>query len=66
MYVRQTEPNNYLSVLKDVKAKEIFNIIIDIQPENMANLLNAVSGCALAAILCSFDAFPRLTSDFWR
>lgn len=43
VYLRQADPSSYLNVLKDIKMKEIFNIIIDIQPENMVNLLNVVS-----------------------
>lgn len=43
VYIRQAEPSQYLSVLEDFKMKEIFNIIIDIQPEKMVNLLNVVS-----------------------
>lgn len=43
VYLRQADPSSYLNVLKDIKTKEIFNIIIDIQPENMVNLLNVVS-----------------------
>lgn len=43
VYLRQADPSSYLNVLKDIKMKEIFNIIIDIQPENMVKLLNVVS-----------------------
>lgn len=47
VYIRQAEPSQYLSVLEDFKMKEIFNIIIDIQPEKMVNLLNVVSNFTL-------------------
>lgn len=43
VYVRQAEPNNFLTVLTDIKTREIYNIIIDIQPINMGNFLNIVS-----------------------
>lgn len=43
VYVRQADPSNYLNVLEDLKMKEIFNIIIDIDPKRMVNLLNVVS-----------------------
>lgn len=43
VYLRQADPSSYLNVLKDIKMKEIFTIIVDIQPENMVNLLNVVS-----------------------
>lgn len=59
VYLRQADPSSYLNVLKDIKMKEIFNIIIDIQPENMVNLLNVVSICRYPANLDLYCIFGR-------
>lgn len=42
VYVRQVDPKSYSRVLEDLKMKEIFNIIIDVKPERMVDLLNVV------------------------
>lgn len=41
-YVQQADPSSYSTVLKEIKQKEIHNIIIDIHPEYMAEFLNVV------------------------
>lgn len=43
VYVRQVDQSNYYRVLEDLKIKEFFNIIVDIRPERMVDLLNVVS-----------------------
>lgn len=42
VYVRQVDQSNYHRVLEDLKIKEFFNIIVDIRPERMVDLLNVV------------------------
>lgn len=43
VYVRQTDPNSYRQVLTEIKAKEIRNLIVDTQPENMHHFLRMVT-----------------------
>lgn len=43
VYVRQVDQTNYYRVLEDLKMKEFFNIIVDIRPERMVDLLNVVT-----------------------
>lgn len=45
VYVRQVDQSNYYRVLEDLKMKEFFNIIVDIRPERMVDLLNVVIYC---------------------
>ena len=40
--VRQTEPSTYNSVLKEIKNKDIHNLIIDTKPEHMNDFLKGV------------------------
>lgn len=42
VYVRQVDQTNYYRVLEDLKMKEFFNIIVDIRPDRMVDLLNVV------------------------
>lgn len=41
--IRQGTPVNYRQLLKEIKHKEIFNIIVDTKPENMNYFLRGVS-----------------------
>lgn len=43
MYIRQGHPDNYRDILKEVKHKEIFSIIVDTLPGNMRLFLRCVS-----------------------
>jgi len=35
IYIRQTNPSNYRTVLREIKKKDIFNIIVDTNPSNI-------------------------------
>lgn len=35
IYIRQTNPTNYRTVLREIKKKDIFNIIVDTNPSNI-------------------------------
>ena len=41
--LRQASPDTYKEVLKEVKAKEFYNLVIDTKPENMNFFLKGVS-----------------------
>ena len=41
--LRQASPDTYKDVLKEVKAKEFYNLVIDTRPENMNFFLKGVS-----------------------
>nr|XP_053636465.1 glutamate receptor ionotropic, kainate 2-like isoform X4 [Cherax quadricarinatus] len=40
--IRQGSPYNYRELLKEIKQKEIFNIIVDTKPENMNHFLRGI------------------------
>ncbi|XP_042204499.1 glutamate receptor ionotropic, kainate 2-like isoform X1 [Homarus americanus] len=40
--IRQGSPDNYRDLLKEIKNKEIFNIIVDTKPENMNYFLRGI------------------------
>ncbi|XP_069180620.1 glutamate receptor ionotropic, kainate 2 [Procambarus clarkii] len=42
MYIRQGHPHNYRDILKEVKHKEIFSIIVDTLPNNMRDFLRCL------------------------
>ncbi|XP_023327652.1 glutamate receptor ionotropic, kainate 1 [Eurytemora carolleeae] len=42
VYIRQTKPSNYRTVLREIKKKEIFNIIVDTSLENIADFFRAI------------------------
>lgn len=46
--LRQASPDTYKDVLKEVKAKEFYNLVIDTRPENMNFFLKGVSSVAIA------------------
>ena len=41
--IRQGNTNNYREILKEIKNKEIYNIIVDTQPAHMNHFLRGVS-----------------------
>lgn len=41
--LRQASPDTYKDVLREVKAKEYYNLVIDTKPENMNFFLKGVS-----------------------
>lgn len=41
--VRQADPQTYSSVLNEIKNKEIYNLIVDTNPEHINELLRGVS-----------------------
>lgn len=43
MYIRQATPETYREVLKDVRQKEIYKLIIDTNSQHMAKFFRAVS-----------------------
>jgi len=42
VYLRQVTPDSYRRVLKEIKAKEIYNLVVDTRPENMQHFLKGV------------------------
>nr|WBU77235.1 ionotropic receptor [Odontothrips loti] len=42
LYVRQADPASYRGVLKDIKSKEIYNLIVDTRPDTMRHFLREV------------------------
>ena len=42
IYVRQAGPDTYRQVLKEIKQKEIYNMLIDTKPEHMHHLLRGI------------------------
>ncbi|XP_039277732.1 glutamate receptor ionotropic, kainate 2 isoform X16 [Nilaparvata lugens] len=42
IHIRQADPDSYRSVLKEVKTKEIHNLIVDTRPENMHHFLRGI------------------------
>lgn len=43
IHLRQADPESYRAVLKEIKTKEIHNIIIDTKATNMQHFLKGVS-----------------------
>ena len=43
VHLRQADPESYRSVLKEIKSKEIRNMIVDTRPEHMHHFLRGVS-----------------------
>lgn len=43
IHLRQADPDTYRAVLKEIKMKEIHNLIVDTRPENMHHFLRGVS-----------------------
>lgn len=43
IHLRQADPESYRAVLKEIKTKEIHNIIIDTKSTNMPHFLKGVS-----------------------
>lgn len=43
MYVRQATPDTYREVLKDIRQKEIYKLIIDTNSQHMSKFFRAVS-----------------------
>lgn len=42
MHLRQADPDTYRAVLKEIKSKEIYSIVIDTKPSNMQHFLKGV------------------------
>ncbi|CAH1170182.1 unnamed protein product [Phaedon cochleariae] len=42
IHLRQADPASYRAVLKEIKSKEIHNIVIDTKPSNMAHFLKGI------------------------
>ena len=45
VHLLQGDPSNYRAVLKDIKNKEIHNLVVDTKPEHMQEFLKGVSRC---------------------
>lgn len=43
MYIRQASPASYRQVLKEVRQKEIYKLIVDTNPRHMSQFFRAVS-----------------------
>lgn len=41
--IRQGSPETYRAILKEIKQKEIYNVIVDTKPEHMNHFLRGVS-----------------------
>lgn len=46
MYIRQASPTTYRQVLKEIRQKDIFKIIVDTNPSNIYFFFRAVSEVA--------------------
>ncbi|XP_049838251.1 glutamate receptor ionotropic, kainate 2-like isoform X2 [Schistocerca gregaria] len=42
IHLRQADPDNYRSVLKEIKSKEIHNLVVDTKPEHMHHFLRGI------------------------
>lgn len=43
MYIRQATPETYREVLKDIRQKEIYKLIVDTNSQHMSKFFRAVS-----------------------
>lgn len=43
MYIRQASPDSYRHVLREIRQKEIYNLIVDTSPLHTAAFFRAVS-----------------------
>lgn len=43
IHLRQADPDSYRAILKEIKNKEIYSIVIDTKPSNMQHFLKGVS-----------------------
>ena len=43
MYIRQATPGTYRQVLREIRQKEIYKLIVDTNPRNMHQFFRAVS-----------------------
>lgn len=43
MYIRQAGPDSYRQVLKEIRQKEIFKLIVDTNPKHIQRFFRAVS-----------------------
>lgn len=43
MYIRQATPDTYREVLKDIRQKEIYKLIVDTDSQHMSKFFRAVS-----------------------
>lgn len=59
VYIRQTVPDTYRLVLKEIRQKEIYNLIIDTNPKNIHRFFRSVSGkfdfLFITDVLTSFE-----------
>jgi hypothetical protein len=58
VYLRQVTPDSYRRVLKEIKAKEIYNLVVDTRPENMQHFLKGVNTHARGTIKMPTQRFP--------
>lgn len=54
MYIRQAGPGSYRQVLREVRHKEIYKLIVDTDPAHMQQFFRAVSQDVLITKLLSF------------
>jgi ionotropic kainate glutamate receptor 2 len=50
VYLRQVTPDTYRRVLKEIKAREIYNLVVDTRPENMQHFLRGVGKNNISSI----------------
>lgn len=53
IHLRQADPASYRSILKEIKSKEIYSIVIDTKPDNMQHFLKGVRS-KIASCFVSF------------
>lgn len=57
MYIRQAGPTSYRQVLREVKQKEIYKLIVDTNPKNIQQFFRAVSTVLLFNTICIKNFF---------
>lgn len=66
MYIRQASPSSYRQVLREIRQREIFKMIVDTNPRNIQTFFRAVSVEGIKAVLQKFlcgVSLLKLTSD---
>lgn len=64
--MRQASPDTYKEVLKEVKANEFYNLVIDTKPENMNFFLKGVRPHQHRKSICNLSKRCRLLYFFLK
>lgn len=54
MYVRRATPDTYREVLKDIRQKEIYKLIVDTSSQHMSKFFRAVNIVGLVMFVVDF------------